>query len=220
MWLFFYSTRKAAGKTIRMSECVLSWRNFLLLWKRRVFMWCCSLVAKQKLQGFVLQLGCVAESPGPQPLLCLPALTSWGDHPRRRSQDGLSSGSRTQIAGGAIDHIKRVIHGLVFPKMCLWISSNTHSCLREMVDICHELHPTVAALGEQGAWEWIRRQVSASLMHCFSSLTPGMELARLWGSSGTISTKLQARTELFLAVYIWKRPILHVVLLEICWIRG
>lgn len=48
-------------------------------------MWCCSLMAKQSSQGSVLQLGCVAELPGAQPLLCLPALTSWEDHPTRRS---------------------------------------------------------------------------------------------------------------------------------------
>lgn len=116
-------------------------------------MWYSSLMAKQNLQGSVLQLGCVAEHPGAQPLLCLPALTSWGDHPPRRSQDCPLSGSRIQIAGGATDHIKGVIHGLVFPKMCLWVSSNTHRCLLEMVDVYHELHPTMAALGEQGAWE-------------------------------------------------------------------
>lgn len=74
--------------------------------KAKVFLGCCSLMAKQSLQGSVLQLGCVAEHPGAQPLLCLPALTSWGDHPLRRRQDGLFTGSRTQKAGGAADHIK------------------------------------------------------------------------------------------------------------------
>lgn len=111
-------------------------------------------------------------------------------------------------------------HGLVVPKMCLWASGNTHSCLLEMVDVCNEPHPTMAAFGEQGAWEWIQSQVSASLMHHFSSLTPGMELVRVWDSFGIISTKLQARTELFLVVCIGKRPILHIVLLVICWITG
>lgn len=45
----------------------------------------------------------------------------------------------------------------------------------------------------------LRRQVSASLKHQFSSLSPGGKLVRVQGSSGIVQTKLQARIELFLA---------------------
>lgn len=86
--------------------------------------------------------------------------------------------------------------------MCLQFSGITHSCLLEVVDVYHEPNPTMATLGQQGAWERLRRQVSASLKHQFSSLSPGGELVRVWGSSGIVWTKLQARIELFLAVWI------------------
>lgn len=121
--------------------------------KARVFLWCCSLMAKQSLQGSVLQLASMAEHPGPN--LCCASQPS---HPGETTHPG---GDRTvsyleaehKKAGGDADHIKGVINDLVFPKMCLWVSGTTHSCLLEMVDVCHELHPTMAVLGEQGAWE-------------------------------------------------------------------
>lgn len=39
------------------------------------------------------------------------------------------------------------------PKTCLQASGVTHSSLLEVVDVYHELNPTTAALGEQGAWD-------------------------------------------------------------------
>lgn len=85
MWLLSYSTRKVTGKK---KECLsVSFPGEISFCheKARVFMWCCSLMTKQSLQGSVLQLGWVAEHPGAQPLLCLPALASWEDPPCRRS---------------------------------------------------------------------------------------------------------------------------------------
>lgn len=224
MWLLSYSMGIAVCTKYECLSVAFPGETSFCCEKTWVFTWHCSVMAKQSLRGSVLLPGCAAECPGAQMLLCLPAtpgsaLAPWGDRPCQRNKRGPFSGGRTWITGGteALPIAQRQSAWPCIPKMCLWVSGITHSCLLEVEDVYHELNPTAAALAEQGAWEQLRRQVSASLKHQFSSLPPGGELVRMWGSSGIVWTKLQARIELFLAAWIWKRHVLLVI--TFCWIR-
>lgn len=97
---FSYSTGKAACAKYECLSVAFPGETSFCCEKTWVFMWCCSLTAKQSLRGSVLQPGCAAEHPGAQTLSCLPAtsglaLAPWGDCPCQRSKHGPLSGGRT-----------------------------------------------------------------------------------------------------------------------------